>query len=235
MVEKLSDKLVLKSLEKFGSRLDEFIKQDPERNENQQEPEIGDDGNVEVNRRESIVVGAENVSITNLPADQTSLANLTRKRTLFSHVQNTMLDTSIASPAGFNRKNRFFSSTHREVEPDFLPGSFSTQASSTILTDISQGTSSDATRKRNPPSSSHETDSSDSEVTFRRPEKISRTNLPAAVRDLFDYLILRLQFSSNNITTKIAISYHFMTTSLVLFSLPLSFYVASMSKSVFHF
>ena len=182
MVDSQNDKLVLKSLEKFGSRLDEFISQDPERIENE-DPEIAaDNAGVPVDRRESIVIGTESISITNLPADQTSLANLTRKRTLFSHVQNTMLDNSIVSPAGFSRKNRLFSSTQREGESDFLPGSFSTQASSTILPDASQGTSSDATRKRNPPSSSHEIDSSDSEIEFRRPpEKICRTNLPAVV------------------------------------------------------
>jgi hypothetical protein len=62
MEEKVIDKLVLKTLEKFRDRLDEFIAQDPEKEAPETEASPEEEEEPDKNRRES-AIGAGTVSI----------------------------------------------------------------------------------------------------------------------------------------------------------------------------
>ena len=158
-----------KTIEKFAARLDEFIAQDPEQTKAEPDQEADREPNAPepVARRESI--GPEGVSLTNV-ADITNASSVTmKKRTLFSAAHNTMLDTTFASPAGVARKkNRFLSATQNGEDTMFLPPTSSTQASSTMMLDL--------TRKRRSEEvvGGGDDDDSDSEIEFKRPEKILR-------------------------------------------------------------
>jgi hypothetical protein len=100
-------------------------------------------------------------------AEATNVGNLTtKKRTLFSAAQNTMLESSFISPAGVIRKKGRFNSQNNETT--FLPPAFSTQASATMM---------DLTRKRRSEGSLDDDDDSDLEIEFKRPPKIIRTNM----------------------------------------------------------
>ena len=136
-----------------------------------QEDAEGDEEEVvmEQQRRES--VGPEGISILGTQMEQTQPHNATRKRTLFSQTQNTLLDVSMASPAlGLRRrsKTRLVSSTQKTDEQlDFFPSS---QNASTQQNNVPSGDVID-TRALGRIS-----ESSDSEIDFQLPPKMSRQN-----------------------------------------------------------
>ena len=128
---------------------------------------------VEEGRRDSIVsLGSDRLSIGNLApfSDQTTLGG-NKKRTLFSQAQNTLLDISMhGSPATTARNTRFLRTSELFV---FSPPVASTQqpndASANVVPSSSRG------------GAGRLSESSDSEVEFKRPNKISRTDLGALV------------------------------------------------------
>lgn len=155
-----------------------------------QEDAEGDEDEVvmEQQRRES--VGPEGISILGTQMEQTQPHNVTRKRTLFSQTQNTLLDVSMASPAlGLRRrsKNRLVTSTQRSDEQlDFFPSS---QNSSTQHNNVPSGDVTDARTL------GRISESSDSEIDFELPTKIIRRNGDPLVYCFFIWLInLQLQY-----------------------------------------
>ena len=149
---------------------------DPEDREEQEvvEPEAV----AELQRRDSVGSAIGGISILGSQIEPASPMNATKKRTLFSQTQNSLLDVSVASPAFVVRrpsKHRFFSSTENtEEQLDFSP----------LTQDSSTQRASGSNNPTAPPSPSGDvmgkrvldriSESSDSEVEFRLPSKLSR-------------------------------------------------------------
>ena len=124
----------------------------------------------EERRRDSIgsIAASDRLSIGNLASisDQTTLGAGNKKRTLFSQTQNTLLDISMHGTPGVAKKNnRFLRASEQFV---FSPPTASTQQPNDATANVVGPSSRGACRL---------SESSDSEVEFKRPNKIIRKDL----------------------------------------------------------
>jgi hypothetical protein len=144
--------------------------------EGQNEPEEVEPEDVaELQRRDSVGSARGGISILGNQMEPASPMNATKKRTLFSQTQNSLLDLSLASPAFFAHrpsKHRFSSSTENtedQLDVSPLKQDSSSQLDSDTKNPMLPTTSGHVIRNRDRIS-----ESSDSEVEFRLPSKLSR-------------------------------------------------------------
>merc|ERR1719382_223286 len=98
MIESVKDKGYLKSLEKFGQKLDLYLEQNPNKDEVQEAPTKDEEG----------------VAESEVPQDNSNNATkMFRKRALFSQTCNTMMQDDAADPRTPTEKNR--TSTIKEL------------------------------------------------------------------------------------------------------------------------
>jgi len=98
MIEAVKDKGYLKSLEKFGQKLDLYLEQNPNKDEVQEAPTKDEEG----------------VAESEVPQDNSNNATkMFRKRALFSQTCNTMMQDDAADPRTPTEKNR--TSTIKEL------------------------------------------------------------------------------------------------------------------------
>jgi len=151
--------------------------------EDREEPEeVEPEAVAELQRRDSVGSARGGISILNSQIEPSSPMNATKKRTLFSQTQNSLLDVSVASPAFAVRrpsKHRFLPlPENSEDQLDLSP--LKTESSTQRESDsVPPSPSVDVMRNR---VRGRISESSDSEGEFRLPSKQSRRDQPVSIR-----------------------------------------------------